>query len=137
MERPISQDIRKYKTKDVGNFSFKEAGYIALAIGAGFLCYNIFHFTLEGCILPIGIIIIFGFFKPYGMTFIQFLRTVGREKMSPVTYINETDFVYDYEELAEEYGEEFDVALTDEWLIQSQETVCNKITKSERPKILR
>ena len=26
MEIAISRDIRKYKTKDVGNFSFKEAG---------------------------------------------------------------------------------------------------------------
>ena len=31
MEVQISQDIRKYKTKDIGNFSFKEAGFVAVA----------------------------------------------------------------------------------------------------------
>ena len=95
MEIPISQDIRKYKTKDVGNFSFKEAGYLALGIGAAILGYNLFGKSLEAAIIPMGLILVVGFIKPYGMSFIQFVRTVGREKTSPSTYIYETDFEYD------------------------------------------
>lgn len=37
MEIAISRDIRKYKTKDVGNFSFKEAGVIVLACASAFM----------------------------------------------------------------------------------------------------
>jgi len=137
MEIPISQDIRKYKTKDVGNFSFKEAGFIAIGIGVGFLCNKVFNMTLEACILPMGIVFVFGFFKPYGMTFIQFLRTVGKEKISPITYINETDFVYNLDEYEEIYGKDvFEQATAStEWFIQNA-SVSNKITKSERPKIM-
>lgn len=137
MEIPISQDIRKYKTKDVGNFSFKEAGFIAIGIGVGVLCYNVFHMTIEACILPMGIIIVFGFFKPYGMTFFQFLKTVGKEKLSPMTYINETDFVYNLDEYEDLYGKEVfeQASASAEWFIQSP-SVSNKLSKNERPKVM-
>ena len=133
MEIPISQDIRKYKTKDVGNFSFKEAGYLALAIGAAILGYNLFGGSLEAAIIPMGLILVVGFIKPYGMSFIQFVRTVGREKLSPSTYIYETDFEYDMAEVEEMYGENNRV-ITEE-LIQSAS--ANKISKYEEDLIIR
>ena len=40
MEIAISRDIRKYKTKDVGNFSFKEAGVIVLACASAFMVFK-------------------------------------------------------------------------------------------------
>ena len=46
MEIQITQDIRKYKTKDIGNFSLKEAGFLATGIGLGFLVYKITRLTV-------------------------------------------------------------------------------------------
>ena len=106
MEIPISQDIRKFKTKDIGSFSFKEAGFLVLGAGLAFLTYQVFHCAIEVAIIPMGIVLVFGFFKPYGLTFTQFLRTVGKEKLSPTTYIYETDFEYNADEF-EEYFEPF------------------------------
>lgn len=118
MEIPISQDIRKYKTKDIGNFSFKEAGYIVLGIGVAIITYKLLN-SIEAALIPLMIVIAFGFLKPYGMTCIQFLRTVGKEKITPPTYIFETDFVYDLNEIKEEYGDEYNVVIPDT-LIQSK-----------------
>ena len=107
MEIQIAQDIRKYKTKDIGNFSFKEAGFLALGCGAGFLTYKLTN-NYETALIPTVLIIAFGFFKPFGMTIPQFLNTVLKETIfSPRVYINESDFEYnpeddDFEELQRE-----------------------------------
>ncbi len=104
MEVRISQDIRRYKTKDVGIFSFAEAGCIALAIGAGFAGYRLFG-SVEKATVPIVIILVAGFLKPFGMSCAAFFRTVLMEMMSPRVYPCETDFIYDLDELyAEETG---------------------------------
>lgn len=133
MEIPISQDIRKYKTKDIGNFSFKEAGYLAVGLGVAFIAYKLLG-SLEAAILPMGVVLAVGFVKPYGMTVPQFVRTVGKEKISPSTYIYETDFVYDMEEVEKEYGETHRI-VTEE-LIQSN-SANNKPTKFEEDLIIR
>ena len=103
MELQISSDIRKFKTKDVGAFSFAEAGFLALAGGSGYAVYylemNVWHFEQMniGLMLPLpAIILCFGFLKPFGMSFMQFLQTVFREWVTdPKVYIWESDFVYD------------------------------------------
>lgn len=139
MEIPISQDIRKYKTKDIGNFSFKEAGYIALALGTGILTYKAFNWSFDLCIIPIGIILIIGFFKPFGMSVIQFFRTVMKENLSPIVYIYETDFEYNPEEFYELYGDEYykeETVFSDEWNVQNQPSVNNKLTPNERIKVI-
>jgi hypothetical protein len=137
MEIPISQDIRKFKTKDIGSFSFKEAGFLVLGAGLAFLTYQVFHCAIEVAIIPMGIVLVFGFFKPYGLTFTQFLRTVGKEKLSPTTYIYETDFEYNADEFEELYGDTYDTTIGSEWLIQSNTTVHNKLSKLERPQVFR
>jgi len=99
MEIQISQDIRKYKSKDIGNFSLKEAGFIAAGCGAGFLAYYLTK-SYEAAIPPLGIILAFGFLKPYGMTLPQFLNTAAKEMfLSPRIYINESDFEYDPDDI--------------------------------------
>lgn len=118
MEINISQDIRKYKTKDIGNFSFKEAGFLVLGFGLGFATYKLSGDSLEMAIIPFLLVAVFTFLKPYGMSCWQFIRIVFREKIIPATLINETDFVYDMEEVATEYGSEYRVVETDD-LIQS------------------
>ena len=82
MEIPILQDIRKYKTKDIGNFSFKEAGFLALGIGSAFIVYKFAGNSMELAMLPLMVFVVIGFFKPYGMTFTEFVRTVLKEQMS-------------------------------------------------------
>lgn len=163
MEIQITQDIRKYKTKDIGNFSFKEAGFLAVGIGAGFLVYKLTG-NMEGAVLPMMIVFVIGFFKPFGMTFPQFLKTVVKESiLTPRIYINESDFEYapddtDFvklqkeninvglkrfnEQLAEEQSEfsfplleeDEEVAVSEEWhVIQTNTPV--KYTKAEKLRI--
>lgn len=133
MEINISQDIRKYKTKDVGNFSFKEAGFLAIGFGLAFITYKLTN-SLELAIPPFGVVAVFAFLKPYGMTFWQFLMTVGKEKLVPAVLINETDFVYDLEELKAE-NPDFNVVDTDV-LIQSN-SADNKANKFDEDLIIR
>ncbi len=99
MEIQISQDIRKYKTKDIGNFSLAEAGFIGVGCGAGFLVYKLTG-SYEYAIPLTGTILAFGFLKPYGMSLLEFLRTVIKETIfSPRIYINESDFEYDPDDI--------------------------------------
>jgi hypothetical protein len=128
LEIQIGQDIRKFKTKDIGNFSFKEAGYLAAAAAVAFATYKVTA-SMETAILPAGIVAIFGFFKPYGMTFFQFLKTVGAEKLSTQCYINETDFEYNPDEFKELYGD--DVVIPADWnVIQTDKPA--KINKTDK-----
>lgn len=60
MEILIGQDIRKYKTKDIGNFSFKEAAFLAAGAAVGFLTYKLTG-SIEIAIPPAGLILFFGF----------------------------------------------------------------------------
>lgn len=163
MEIQITQDIRKYKTKDIGNFSFKEAGFLAIGIGAGALVYKLTG-NMENAIPPMLIVFVFGFFKPFGMSFPQFLKTVVKESfLTPRIYINESDFEYnpddaDFAELqrenindglerfnkklAEEESEfsfflleeDEEVPISEEWYVIQTNTPV-KYTKAEKARI--
>lgn len=147
MEIVINQDIRKFKSKDIGNFSFKEAGFI---VGAGVIGYGTYFvqkllevetISFEICIIPAIIPLVFGFFKPFGMTFYEFLKTVVTEYfLTPKEYRWESDFVYDYETYGELYGDEY--ALSDERLSQLKEVEgltndIGKPTKEEKLLIIK
>lgn len=133
MEVKISQDIRKYKTKDIGNFSFAEAGFLAGAAAVGFAVYKLTG-SFEIAIFPAGIILIFGFFKPYGMSAMQFIKTVLKENMTTQCYINETDFEYNVEEFPELYGD--DIAIPADWNAIQASTPA-KINKQDAARIIR
>lgn len=133
MEIKIGQDIRKFKTKDIGNFSFKEAGFLVAGVAVGFLVYKLTN-SYEAAILPAGIIIAVGFIKPYGMSLISFIRTVVKEKMTIQCYINETDFEYNAEEFPELYGK--DTLIPASWdVIQTNTAV--KINKADKAHIIK
>lgn len=134
MEIPISQDIRKYKTKDIGNFSFKEAGFIALAIGTAFVAFKLSG-KIEAALLPMMLILIVGFFKPFGLTFFQFLRTVVKEQLTPRTYIWESDFEYDTDEFEKIYGEK--IRVSSEWSVVQTDNSVNKINKFDKALIIK
>ena len=112
MEIRISQDIRKFKTKDIGNFSFKEAGFLAVGASLAFVAYKLSG-SFEIAIVPMFVVIVFGFFKPLGMSFMEFIRTVVKDKLSTQLYINETDFEYEPDGFDELYGEH--IAIPSDW----------------------
>lgn len=106
MDVKITQDIRKFKTKDLGNFSIKEICYIVVAAAVGIGAYKFLHFSLDSCVICAVPVLIFGFLKPFGLSFRQFIATVCKEEFfSPRVYHNETDFVYDADEFEEIYEE--------------------------------
>ena len=108
MEIPVTKDIRKFKTKDVGNFSFAEAGFIAGAGAIGFLLYKLTG-NIYIAVPPAAIILVFGFFKPFGLSFWTFIKTFVKERfLTPQFLPNESDFVYD-EECFEPYKNEYDI----------------------------
>ncbi len=125
MEIRITQDIRKFKTKDIGAFSFKEAGFLALAAGAGGITYKLTA-SLELAFVPVAIILIIGFFKPLGLSFFQFVRTVLKENLfTPKTYIWQTDFEYEPDEFEQLYGEK--ITIPSSWnAIQAEPESQNK-----------
>lgn len=138
MEIPITKDLRKFKTKDIGNFSFKEIGFIAVAIGAGVLCYKAFHASIDAAVAPMLIILAIGFLKPQGLSVPQYVRTVMKENLSPRTYINETDFIYQPDDFDELYGEH--ICLSSVWNEDGQNSgnsVNNKarLTKEQKKQL--
>lgn len=137
MEINISQDIRKYKTKDVGNFSFKEAGFLVLGFGLAFITYKLTGNSLEIALIPFALVAVFAFFKPHGMSCWQFIKTVGKEKLIPSTLINETDFVYDLEEMQELYGSDYHVVIPDDLIQSSSDNKNTFISKFDEDLIIR
>jgi hypothetical protein len=115
-------------------FTFKEAAYIGAALGIGFLTYKATGNNTTWAIPAGGIILVFGFLKPYGMSFIDFIRTVVADMLSPSCYINETDFEYNYDEFPELYGD--DVTVPTVTSIQD-ENGKNKFSKAEMQKLIR
>lgn len=129
MDIRVSKDIRKYKAKDIGNFSLKEAGFIVIGLGAAAFTYSLTQ-SIETALIPMIIFLAFAFLKPFGLTLTQFIRTAVADFLSPRVYIWETDYEYDYEEFAELYGEDIIFDTEDEELIQSDESfVINKKDK--------
>ena len=134
MEIKINKDIRKYKTKDIGNFSFKETGFIALGVGLAYVTYK-FTNNINIAIAPMLLVLVVGFFRPFGMTFIQFLRTVVKDNVTPQVYYYETDNQYNPDELERLYGEPVQVD-TEQWVIQTHESVDNKYKKADYSNII-
>lgn len=97
MELPITTDIRNTKSKDIGNFSFQQAAFIAAGVGTGILTWKLTD-SYEIAIAPAFLILIFGFFKPFGMSMWTFIGLFFKEKiMTPKNMIYEDDFEFDDE----------------------------------------
>lgn len=148
MEIIINKDIRKVKTKDVWIFSWKQALSVAVAtaIGGGilFLELKVFHFESINyylMLIPMTIPLIFGFVKPFGMTFTQFLKTYVKENFtSPQTYtctyksVEEIESEFDWNELLDTYGEEIaygDDLLSDFKLDRTSPEFKNELKKAQ------
>lgn len=128
MEIIINRDIRKVKTKDLWIFSWKQAGYMAIALilGAGILLLErkVFHFEKINwylAIIPMFVPLIFGFFNPFGLSFSDFLKTYINEtfvkpQVYSAVYEDPSEIELDYDELIKTYGEEYVVDYGDDLL---------------------
>lgn len=114
MQIPINTDLRKFKAKDIGNFTFKEAGFLVagLIIGGG-----IFFLQSQGegeiniplCIIPAIIVILFGFLKPFGMEMKDFMGTIFLEMfLYPKVLKWDSDYVHEEDEAKKLFGDEYD-----------------------------
>lgn len=138
MEIPISEDIRKIQSKDIGNFSFKQAAFLAAGLTSGFVTFKVTG-NLEIAIIPLMIIVIFGFFKPYGMSCFTFIRTFLYERMfTPQQYYYESDFEIDKETVELYKADGVDVSEKAVDVIQTESPTQNiKWTKQDRERIAR
>jgi hypothetical protein len=94
MELPITTDIRNTKSKDIGNFSFQQAAFLAGGLGTGFLTWKASG-SYELAFVPTAIILIFGFFKPFGMSMFTFLRIFINERiLSAKNLVYEDNFEF-------------------------------------------
>lgn len=117
MEIEVNQDIRKFKVKDIGPFSFKQAGFLVLGGGIGYLMYASTG-AMEIAIIPAALVAAFGFIKPFGMSFMQALKLLAKEMTVPPFYEYESDFVYSEENMEKLKRKGYSVNLSEE-LIQS------------------
>lgn len=137
MDVPISRDIRKYKSKDIGNFSFGQAAFLAGGVAAGFLTYKFVSPSIEICCIPIAIILVFGFFKPYGMSLFAFLKLMFNELiLSPRNLFYESDFEVDEEfvEAKIDEGYAFNGAMFTEVIQTEESSAPKKIKRSKDDK---
>ena len=129
MEIEVNQDIRKYKVKDIGPFTFKQAGFLVLGAGLGYLLYSATN-TLEVAIIPAGIVAAFGFLKPFGMSFTNALKLLIKELTVPPFYEYESDFVYTEEDMKKLWKKNEYVVNLSEKLIQSNADK-NKVNQNQ------
>lgn len=118
MEVIIGMDIRKYKVKDIGPFTFKEAISLIVAAGCGYGTWAL-EKSLLGTVEPIFILLaaapalLFGFFKIHGISLWKYISTAFFENiMSPKVRPYVSDFKCDpmefvtEDEYKEYYGTE-------------------------------
>ena len=95
MELPITTDIRNTKSKDIGNFSFQQAAFLAAGVGTGILTWKLTD-SYELAFIPALLILVVGFFKPFGMPTWTFFSLFVKEKvMTPKNMVYEDDFEFD------------------------------------------
>lgn len=113
MEIIIGYDIRKYKVKDIGPFTFKEAISLAVGAGCGYGAWALEKALLDN-VEPLFIIIaaapalLFGFFKIHGLSLWNYIKTAFFENVvSPKVRPYVSDFKCDARDFVteEEYKE--------------------------------
>lgn len=101
MEVPINKDIRKYKVREVGVFTIREAlGMVLMAAGC-YIAYGIQMNTIGTVIMPFMFLgaapgICIGFVHYHGIPFEKFVKTVVIENVfNPRIRPYETETNYD------------------------------------------
>lgn len=109
MQVPINTDLRKFKAKDIGNFTFKEAGFLVAGMIVGAVLYFIQDDpNIALCVIPAGLIIVAGFFKPFGLPMEEFLQTIFLEMfLYPKVLIWDSDYIHEEDEGRTLFGEDY------------------------------
>lgn len=82
IEVNIPKDLDRYEAKFVGPFTVRQTVSIVCALPVGILLFNVTKDSLGVdvagfiCLLPAVVAYLFGWYKPYGMKFEVFLRSV-------------------------------------------------------------
>ena len=114
MDIQINKDLRKFESKDIGPFSWKQIIYIVVALvcmGASlFVQLHFFNtWTLGITILPAVPVLVLGFFKIQDMSLIDYFKQVFPERfLVPKTLKWESDFEYTPQTARELYGEDYE-----------------------------
>ena len=109
----VNTDLRKFKAKDIGNFTFKEAGFIVIGIAIGALLYFLQsgeEKNLALALIPAAIVMVFGFLKPFGMEMKDAIRYVFPEKfMYPKILKWDSDYIHEEDEAKKLFGDDYEL----------------------------
>lgn len=114
MEIQVNKDLRKFESKDIGMFSFRQAAFIV----AGFVIAGISLFiqkkllgvwTLEATVFPAVPVWVVGFLKIQGLSVIDYIKMIFPEQfLIPKTLKWESDFEYDPYTAQDAFGEDYE-----------------------------
>lgn len=82
IEIKIPKEINKYEAKFIGPFTLRQSVALVVALPVSVILYNLLrqYAPMElasiVCLVPAAAAYLFGWFKPYGMKFEEFLRSV-------------------------------------------------------------
>lgn len=108
MEIGINKDLRKYKSKDIMGFTFKQFGFLVLGLAAIILGYLLIGSLKVSIIFGIPFAIL-GFFEIKGMSVIQYLKFIGPERyLMKKQLIWMSDFRYDEKTAREIFGDDYE-----------------------------
>lgn len=134
MEIIINRDLRKFETKDIGNFTFKQIGFMVAGIAIALLSFALQRkytgdWDINLCVIPAIPVLVLGFLKIKGMTVPEYIRTVMPEKMlMPKSLKWESDFEYTEDTAKEIFGKDFEKIpiLTEEEPVKKGKKTKNK-----------
>ena len=128
MEIEINKDVRDFKPKEIGMFSFKEAGFVVVSLGLGYGGFILSKtLGIEGLdksapfiLIPMIPVLAFGFLKPQGLSLMVWIKTVLLEKLigkKNYPMECEDDDETTIESIYALMGEDFDISTLDfpEW----------------------
>lgn len=109
MQVSINTDLRKFKAKEIGNFTFKEAGFLAVGIVVAVALYFIQDDPNIGlCVVPAGLIVAMGFLKPFGLPFKEFMSSIFLEMfLYPKVLKWDSDYIHEEDEGKVLFGEDY------------------------------
>ena len=114
MDIQINKDLRKFESKDIGPFSFRQIIFVVIALvcmGISLFIQKYFYNTwaLLITVIPGVPVLVLGFLTIQGMSLIDYIKQVFPERfLVPKTLKWESDFEYTAQTAKELYGEDFE-----------------------------
>ena len=139
LEVKIPQEIRKYEAKMVGPFTARQTICLGIAALSGWLLYNALKDVLSktgiiGMVICVGMIAgLFGWAKPYGMTFEKFIgKMIFAVILSPAKrYFKSGQTIKDIEKAASK-AEEKELTISKDMTREEKRKVKKAIAERNR-----